>query len=312
MTKIQKLIGTLVVLVAFSLSLWIWDGKGVQGSFDRSIFVIEDTAAISAIHIQSKVQDISVQRDGQRWTLNDSMAIDPSLIQISESVLSQVSVLRPISQLNIDEVRKQLLESGQKITITMDGHDRVFYAGGNLQKTQSYFGDADLQNVYLVGIPGYSNYVSGIFELTANQWRDRLLFNSNFRSLQSLQIAYADGSDLEIRFKDRFFTVDQIQKIDTAVLTSYINSLEGFQLNDYLKAGEFPRYDSLLKTEPLAHLSIRDIDLDKNRELDVYPKIAGERFYLLSDRKGDMIVVDQNRIQKLLVTPDQFEYKLNL
>ncbi|SHJ73606.1 hypothetical protein SAMN04488028_1011063 [Reichenbachiella agariperforans] len=307
MSKVQKLGGVLLVLVLISSVLFLFDGRGGSDQIDRDRFVIADTAAIDAIHIQSTDQDIHVVRQGDTWTLNDTLAIDPSLMQITNSIMSQVTVQRPVSQLNKAEVRQQLEKTGQKVTISLGDERRTFYTGGNLQKTQSYFADEELKEVYLVGIPGYHHYIPGIFELTLNQWRDRLLFDSNYRSIQEWTIDYAKGVDLKMEFEDRFFSIAGVQQIDTAALMSYFNGFEQFQLNDYLSPGKYPRYDSLLTTAPIAHLSLTDIDQRKNRVLDIYAKIPGERFYLYSDANKEMIVVDEKRTEALLKSPSQFK-----
>ncbi|PIB36032.1 hypothetical protein BFP72_11810 [Reichenbachiella sp. 5M10] len=306
MSKVQKLTGILALLIIVSAALFYFDGEE-RDSFDRSIFAIEDTASVSSIVIQGPQGLLQVQRQRGGWQLNDTLLADPALIKVVFSIMQQVRVQRPVSQLNLERIQKSLRESGQKISVVANGETNEWYAGGDLSKSQAYFGDESLSQVYLVGIPGYNHYVSGVFELTPNQWRDRLLFDSNFRSLQELNISYADGESLKIDFEDRFFKVNALEHIDTTQLMTYINGLEKFQLNDYLTPGDYPRYDSLAKTMPVARLILRDIDERKNRDLEVYAKIPGERFYLLTNRSGDRIVVDQERLNSLLVTADYFQ-----
>ncbi|MCV9385373.1 DUF4340 domain-containing protein [Reichenbachiella ulvae] len=308
MTKVQQLSGVLIALVLVSVALFVFDGKGGgSDNIDRTRFLVEDTAAIQSVTINSKAFDLKVEKQEGSWVLNDSLAVDPSVMRVMKSILSQVNVQRPISQLNVEEIRELLRNTGQQVTLELNGEEKTFFAGGNVNKTQAYFADADLENIYLVNIPGYNHYLSGIFELTPNQWRDRELFDSNYRSIQNLTIDYADGSQLVLEFEDRFFAVNQLQRIDTAVLMDYLNGFEGFLLNDYLSPGMFPSYDSLLQTEPIAKLNLTDIDASKNRALEIYAKIPGEQFYLLSDGKQEMMVVDERRTEMLLKREDDFK-----
>ena len=43
----------------------------------------------------------------------------------------------------------------------------------------------------IVNIPGYESYVAGIFEIPTNDWRDRTIFSTNYRTLQKLEVQYA-------------------------------------------------------------------------------------------------------------------------
>ena len=79
-----------------------------------------------------------------------------------------------------------------------------------------------------------------------------------------------------------------------------------FQINDFLEKGKYEKYDSLLQTEHMAILTIKDIDQTKNRKLNVYPLIKGESFYLLTDEKEEMMVIDSKRMNNLLSKKDQF------
>lgn len=306
MTKVQQLSAVLAALILTSILLFVFDGKGESETIDRDIFLVADTASIQGLSIQIAQTQIHLKQTDGVWTVNDSMTADPSVIRLLKMIMSQVKVQRPISPMNAEEIAQSLLQSGRKVEFNLGGESLSFYAGGNINKTQSYFASDDLKEVYLVGIPGYSNYLSGIFELSTNQWRDRILFNSDYRSIQSLTLSYPDQA-LEIDFKDRFFEVSGVQQIDTVALMNYLNGFEGFLLNDYLTKGSFPKYDSLVDTVPIARLRLEDIDQSKNRDLKIHAKIPGELFYLLTNAKNEMIVVDERRASALLKTAQDFK-----
>ena len=156
-------------------------------------------------------------------------------------------------------------------------------------------------------IPGYNNYISGIFELTENQWRDRVLFSTTWRSLQSLNIDYIESEeDLDIFFDEKFLTVKGVNKLDTTSLMDYIGQYQYFQINDFLEKGKYKKYDSLFQTKHMAVVTINDIDTSKNRKLEVYPLMEGENFYLLTDEKEEMMVIDRKRMENILSKKAQF------
>ncbi|MEO9802478.1 MAG: hypothetical protein ABJF04_04485 [Reichenbachiella sp.] len=310
MTRIKKLSFVLIGLLVVSFMLSWVGNKDRVSSFDKSLFAIADTTQIRGIIIESNGQTISIKRGEEQWSLNDTYRVDPQLVYLSQRILNAVQTQRPVSPSNFVAIKSDLQESGRLINVELsDGQSKKFYAGGNAAKTTAYFGNEDLTEIFSVAIPGYKSYLSGIFELSLNQWRDRVLFASDWRTIQDLNINYTDPTqpDLTIFFDNKFLAVKEVDLLDTATLMNYLQPMGFFQVNDYLDKGNFTRYDSLLAVEPIAELTLKDIDSSKNSTLIIYPKIPGERFYLLTDESDEMIVVDQQRMEKLLVTSSFFE-----
>ena len=272
-------------------------------------FGMPDSSLVQAVNIASRQGQVRLAREGH-WIVNDQYAADPTLIELVMTVVQQVRVVRPVSRLNFKEIRSDLETSGRRVELMLaDGALFTFYAGGNATKTVSYFGNADLTQIVVMEIPGYSNYIAGIFELSHNQWRDRLLFRSGWRSLQSLSIDYRKGDDLRLAFDDRSFQVENVPVVDSTFLSGYVGQFQYFQLNDYLTPGKYPAYDSLVHTPPMAILTLEDIDTAMDRTLSVYQKLPGQQFYLLTNATGDMMVIDQSRMEKILARPTDFEVK---
>lgn len=309
MTKIKKISFVFVGLSIVSLLL-MWIGKKERVvQVDKNLFVIADTTQMSGVKIEGSDQKIDIVRGESQWQINGKYKADPQLIYLAQRILNAVETQRPVSKSNAEAIEKELREAGKKVEVKfIDGETKTFYAGGNTAKTTAYFGNEDLTKIYTVVIPGYKSYLSGIFELSLNQWRDRVLFESDWRTIQKLAIEYADPNltDLQIAFQGKYLEVDGVAALDTAALMEYLQPLEFFQLNDYLTPGSFHKYDSLKEANPIATLELKDIDVDNNRSLKIYPKIPGERFYLLTDTADEMIVVDEGRMDRLLAQPQQF------
>ena len=309
MTKIKKLSFVFVGLSIVSLLL-MWIGKKERVvQVDKNLFVIADTTQMSGVKIEGSDPEIDIVRGESQWQINGKHKADPQLIYLAQRILNAVETQRPVSKSNAEAIKKELREAGKKVEVKfIDGETKTFYAGGNTAKTMAYFANEDLTKIYTVAIPGYKSYLSGIFELSLNQWRDRVLFESDWRTIQKLAIDYADPNltDLQIAFQGKYLEVNGVAALDTAALMEYLQPLEFFQLNDYLNPGSFPKYDSLKEANPIATLELKDIDVDNNRSLKVYPKIPGERFYLLTDAADEMIVVDEGRMERLLAQPQQF------
>jgi len=140
-----------------------------------------------------------------------------------------------------------------------------------------------------------------------NQWRERVLFASTWRTIQSLKIEYVDGSEgLDVYFDKKMLAVKGVNQLDTTKFMGYLGQYDGFILNDYLDKGEFPKYDSLSTTPPFAKLFLKDIDRNKSIELRVFPLLPNEKFHLMLDQNDQMIVIDEIRTEKLLKNPTHF------
>ena len=305
MNKNTKHFVILAGLILVSVLISLTGKEDNRQSFDPQMFTVMDTSMIESVVISSNTVN-EITRGTGIWRLNDKFNADLNMIEVLKSILSQVKVKRPVAKLNQVDIVAELKQTGKKVTVNYtDGSQSSFVAGGNSSKKDSYYLLGD--KAYLVEIPGYNNYISGIFELTENQWRDRVLFSTTWRSLQSLNIDYIESEeDLDIFFNEKFLTVNGVNKLDTTSLMDYIGQYQYFQINDFLEKGKYKKYDSLFQTKHMAVITINDIDRSKNRKLQVYPLMEGENFYLLTDEKQEMMVIDSKRMNNLLSKKAQF------
>ena len=222
MKKTTKLTIILVALIAVSVIIALTGKKENQRSFDANMFAVSDTSAIESVTISGQTSSNELTKAANGWTLNNQYLADPNMIHIMQSILSQVKVKRQVAKLNHDEIVQNLKEQGRRVSLKYDdGSQWEFIAGGSASKKDAFYLKDD--QAYFVEIPGYNNYISGIFELTENQWRDRLLFSSTWRSLKSLEINYLDKNEkLKIYFDNKFLAVEGVNKLDTTALMTYM------------------------------------------------------------------------------------------
>ena len=109
--------------------------------------------------------------------VHDTSTLDPSMQKVLMSVLNQVRVKRTVPKTDLLKISEDILNNGFKIEIgSSSGTDRVFYAGGNGISLSYFMGEDEIP--YIVHLPGYESYVTGIFEVAENDWRDRLIFKT--------------------------------------------------------------------------------------------------------------------------------------
>ena len=169
-------------------------------------------------------------------------------------------------------------------------------------------------NPMIVNIPGYESYVAGIFEIPANDWRDRVILRTNWRTLQKLRINYAEypGYNLNIKFDFNFLKIEGITHLDTARMMAFIDEFNYVQTDRYLDKGQNEKYDSLLQTPPTVSLTIEDINSKNSKSIDFFPIINNDPMMLGYVKEDDQIVLfEAQRIQNLFAIKSDFEVKLN-
>jgi hypothetical protein len=306
MHKNTTLLISLGVLLLLIAGTW-WAGRPSETSIvGYDLLELSDTTKISRIEMISAENSVVLSKANNNWMVNDKYKVDRSIRNFLVGVLKLVRVKREVGPSQLAEV-KQWMATGRKVIISGEqGVLAEFTATGNPSKTESYFILAGDSKVYQVELPGYPNYVSGIFEFTENQWRNRLLFSSDWRSIQSLTVDYADDQkkDVNIAFDKTTLKVVDLPEADTLVLENYIQQYESFFTNEFISKGQIPVYDSLMNATPVATIRLRDIDSAKNTELDVYPGPADQPYVLLKDEAGNYSVCDAGRVRSLLISLD--------
>lgn len=295
----QSLLVVLVILLLANLSLLFSETRSSGVSFDERRFTIADTAGIRSIRITVPGKEITLDRAKPDWVLNGTDQVDEGLRRLMLSILQRVRVRRPV------EVEKQ-----EGIQVAIAGSEPLtFSVWANPTKTRTYFSQEGSEEVYEVGIPGYNDYLGAIFELETDQWKDRLVFNASWRTIQRLELRYLKdpSAGFSIRFADQFFELDGVQSLDSSAVVDYLNQFQYFEANEWVSRGRFARYDSLALTQPMATLTIETINTPDPILLDIFPALPAEKHHLVRETHGNMLVVTASRIQSILRNQADFE-----
>ncbi len=315
--KNKLLLILLTLLVLTSIGLAVIGNSGPKKRWNTGKYAVKDTASITKITLQSEYYGLEneLTRTKEGWKINQTYAADPNMIQVLLAVLNQVSVRRPVPLIQTKDIRKAMAEKG--IRATMYRNNKIvnsFMVTGNSTKTLSYMAENADSRAYVVELPGYESYVAGIFEVPELDWRNRMVFNSTWRSLQRLELLYPDFSDqnVEIRFTMDFFEVTGIEKLDTAFMMDFIDHFQAFQCNRFIDPIPGGPYDSLLKNEPLVIIALEDIDVKKSNRVVLYPPLSGAGEYPGRLSNEQVVLFDAATIRSVLRKKYEFNYKGSL
>lgn len=278
---------------------WFARDKEVN-SVNKNMFRNYDLKAIDEILLQSATGKISLKYSGAKWKVNEQHYANPDMIEVLFATLQQAEPKRPLAASLRDSVAKDLEATGVKVSlIAREKLQDVFYAGGNSTKTQAFFMDAQENKPYLVSIPGYRVYVSGIFELEESGWRDKFVFGFNWRNFQSLEVSFPDkpSDNFSVSMQNNYFTVQGLSKVDTTRLNDYLDDVSLLTVDEFIKTTS--SLDSLTTVPALLNISVKDIGR-KEYKLRIYPPFGKEGKYPGLINSSQWALFEKARISGLI------------
>ena len=299
------LLGTLVILVSLASFLIFFEQKGNE--VDKKAFFIENLASVDSLVLGSRKGDVRLSFKGSRWRVNERYQADDQLITVLFATLQQLEPKRIVSTKILDDVMQQLESNGIELTLFSGGIEiRKLIIGGNETKSETYVKD-EHHLPHVVTIPGYRVYVAGVFELGEEGWRDKRIFNFNWRNFKKLATKFRDKTSLGIDVEDggSGFQVVGLPETDTTRLNDYLDAVSLMAAQQILKSGDNPVYDSLSATIP--ELTIEVFDLGDNVfSLEVFSAISEEAQILGKTGTGDMILLSRSQVQSLMRPREYF------
>lgn len=301
--KNQRLIMIAGLLVVANLVFFTSSNETFSRT-DKRVIAVADTSAIFTVKLTRAGSENLLERSGEGWVLNQEFGTDPGYIRILLAVMNRVAVKRQLGDTQMEELKSQV--ESDAVFVEVEDPDRSFYVLGNRTYTKTFFLESDLEKGYEVEIPGYRDFVGGIFQLTADQWRDRLIFRGNFRTIDRIEVRRNGQSELIAGLKDGYFGIEGLTSYDTTALVNYLNGFNYLQANERISSGKFPQYDSLRQTDVKDELIISDLGLSEPLTLTIYPPLPGENFQLMVANDKDMMVIASTRIQSWLKKAQDF------
>jgi len=259
-TKNKRLFILLVVLALTTLFAFWWIQPENRLPVDPDLFQVADLNTINKVELATDSSTIALAYNGSRWRVNEKYDADGSMIEVLFATLKQATPKRTVANVRQDSIYHYLLNAGVKVTL-FEGTEirKQFFAGGNSAKTQAMFADPSSQEVYVMTIPGYRVYVSGIFELAENGWRDKTVFGFNWRNFKSLEAEYGQttGENFTVSKGKNYFTIQGLAATDTAKLNTFLDEVSLLTVDEYIS--EPGLIDSLLNVKPHLQLLVHDI-----------------------------------------------------
>jgi len=290
----------LFVLLSATVSLFWFRHSDKEGDVDKNTFRNFDVQTVDEVSLVSASGNVTLKYNGSRWKVNGEFNADPGMIDVLFATLQQAEPRRPLAGSLQDSVAKSLQDDGVKVSLISSGTvAKVFYAGGNTGKTQAFFLEENGPYPYLMTIPGYRVYVSGIFELAESGWRDKIVFGFNWRNFQRLETTFPGrpADNFVVAMEDNYFNVTGLAQVDTTKLNDFLDDVSLLSVEEYLSADAI--LDSLKSVEPFVSILVTDI-ARKEYELKLYIPAGQRRQFLGLLNQKQWALFQESRIARVI------------
>jgi hypothetical protein len=305
--RLIVILGFLILLAVILLNTVRSSKKSIVNEI---VFMVEDTASIDRVVIKGKTFLNTLEKSGGQWRVNGKYGMDASMSKVLLAVLHEVRVKRKTPKKMLKEVLENLNDKGYQISV-FNGTDEIqsFIAGGNGLSISYFMGNNG--EPFIVNLPGYDSYVSGIFEVSENDWRDRMVISTTWIGLKKLILDYPGEKEksFTISSKGSLPSIDGIQKPDTSKMMNYIDLFQNFAVDQFIDAGKNPRYDSLVKTSPWATISVEAVSLEKPTVIRFFRSFPGDPLMPAMIDEGQMALFSSERIKNIFMTRNYFDKK---
>jgi len=300
----RKLLLTLLLLVVITLVYALYSNRE-RSVVDVTLFKPADITAINEVTLERGQEKTTLNFDGVRWNVNGELA-DRNLIDVLFATLQQAQPVRPVAKAMRDSLSRVLTASAVNVSLRSDGQTQLqFLAGGNTRKSEAYFKRAGDDAVYVMVIPGYRVYVSGIFELDKSGWKDRHVYQLNWRNFQSMEATFPESpkDDFRVSFIDNYFSIENMTAVDTTKLNDYLDAVSLLTVDEYLEDNE--AHEKLINTPPQVTITAFDIG-GRSYSLALYQTgpAAGKNYGLIN--QAQLAYFDRKKLEGIIKTRSSF------
>ena len=203
----------------------------------EDLFRPDDLSQIDHIRLDS----IDLSYNGLSWRVNNEHDADANMITVLFATIAQAVPQREVAVSMRDSVASRIRDEGVYVEM-FDDEERLlsFYAGGNPQRTiASFVGENGIP--YIMHIPGYRVYVSGIFEQPLREWRNKRVFDMNWRNFSGMTVEFpgeiAENFDVTMS-PGAFFSIERAAEVDTSRLNTFLDDVSLLAVVNYAQDGD--------------------------------------------------------------------------
>jgi hypothetical protein len=301
----KYLLISLVGLTCATVATWFFLNSGdAEVIVDKQIFKVNNLDEIDRIELKSASQTVDLKFNGSRWLVNEKYPAEARMIDVLFATLKQTEPKRPVGSAVRDSLSQMLKSAGVHVSLYQGANVvKEFFVGGNEAKTQSYFLDQASGEVYVMNIPGYRVYVSGIFELGESGYRDKYVFAFNWRNFKSIRAEFPSNlkENFVVALNKDYFTIQGMTDVDTSKLNTFLDRVSLLTVDQYVSRESL--IDSLNRSNPVMKITVEDI-AKRTYQLNLFTSSESETVAGLVGQQA--VLFDPARIRPILLPKSFF------
>lgn len=306
-----KLFIILLLAIVASAAAYFATREGDKLSVSRDKFSYQDPSEINRVVFTTDTSTHSLTFEGHEWLVDQEYKADASRISVLFAILKQMRVRRQVSKQQQERIAQKLEQEGVKVDF-YEGDKLVhqFFIAGDEESSLTYVAATPEEQAYIVEIPGYRNFLAGIFQLDKNGWRDPLVFDINWSNLSQVRVIYPDQqqNSFNVTYDDPFYRVSEVEQTDSTKLVDFLDEVSLLYVNDYLNEHEEQKFAEYIKPGPQAAIQVEDVG-NNVYTLEIYDNLPNGKEIIGRIDSTHYAVFNVNMIRSILRPARFFEEK---
>lgn len=245
----------IALLLTIVAALFLFNNGHNNRGVNKDVFRFPGLDEVDKIVLQSD-DTVALSFNGTYWMVNEKYRADNDMIRVLFATLAQAEPRRAVTGEKHDSIALHL--DSTATLVSLQAKDQVtgqFEAGGNPAKTLAYFRKGE--EIYIMHIPGYRVYVSGILELDEGGFRDKYVFGFRWENFKGLKAVFPANpeSNFDVEMIKDFFTIKQNPAADTTKVYNFLDEVARLTVDAYPK--ELP--EGVRESTPMMELTVEDI-----------------------------------------------------
>lgn len=297
---------SLVVLLAVAGYFFMSRNTGTIPA-ELKNFAIKDTASIDKIFIaDSDGNTVLLKRRTSHWTVNDKYTARPHSVNLLLKTFNRLSVKMPVSKNALEPVIKRMATNSTKVEVYQgkDVPSKVYYVGAPTADNQGTHMLLQLDGKkssqpFIMHVPGFHGFLTSRFFTDELQWRNPLVFNAPFASIQKIKVHYYENAEASFqieRYMDEITLKDhegkQVDYFNDTLMMDYLSRYDKVYYEAVNTELPDTYRDSILSSPPYFSISVEEIT-GKTNTLVAYHM---PNFKKIQDKDGKEFPYDVSRM----------------
>jgi hypothetical protein len=302
----------LVVVLALGIGAWFtWQKNNRRSTLDKLDlnFAVPDTASITKVVIsQEKNQVHTLERKEGYWMLNNKFKVAPILMDVLLSTIRNVEMMRPLAANEQQTVLRDMQSRYRKVDIYVNGEVYKSYTlGDDAPGNHGTYMMLEGGSPYVCQIRGFKGFLTPRYNVSEQDWRDRLLFSSSPQTIQSVEVKYRRSpvDNYKVGFSGKHFFLEGATRFDTLATAELLLKFKQVYIERFITDFTQSEKDSLLKVGHEWSLELVDIDKAKSHLLNLYMTNDADRSLAYLPKTNEWVTIQNRNLTPVMMRRSQ-------